>query len=358
MKKTEVLIVGSGFGGLGMARHLKQAGIQDFLVLEKADEVGGTWRENTYPGAECDVPSSLYSYSFALNPDWKHKWSKQEQIFEYQKKCANDFGLYPHIRFGQPVRSAVFDATRGRWTVNTASGDQYDCHHFISALGQLHHPSTPNIAGQVEFRGPQFHSANWQHDVDLSGKRVAVIGNAASAIQFIPFVAEQSAQLTVYQRSANWVLPKGDRPYSRFEKWVARNVPLAARLSRLGAWAKGEYILYPMIAGSKPWSLRGWCLSGSRFVRQPRFIDSVPRTVQRVSAGEIPDLCVGQRHEPGTGQLRLDLSQCDHQRTLVVQQYSVVYPARCRGPLGSCTANETDRLLQRRVQIGICVAQV
>ena len=251
MHETEVLIVGCGFGGIGMGWQLKQAGSHDFVILEKSDEVGGTWRENTYPGAECDVPSSLYSYSFAPNPDWKHKWSKQEQIFAYQKKCVEDFQLRPHIRFNQRVKSAAFDATRGRWIVNTESGDVYDCRHFISALGQLHHPNVPKFTGQTEFTGPQFHSAEWQHDVDLNGKRVAVIGNAASAIQFIPFVAEQAAQLTIYQRSANWILAKGDRPYSPFEKWVARNVPLLAKLYRLGVWAKGEYILYPMIAGSK-----------------------------------------------------------------------------------------------------------
>ncbi|PHR19869.1 MAG: 4-hydroxyacetophenone monooxygenase [Sphingopyxis sp.] len=251
MEKFDILVVGGGFGGLGMGHQLKQAGLDDFVILEKADQVGGTWRENSYPGAECDVPSALYSYSFAPNPDWKHKWSKQPQIFAYLKHCARKFGLYPHIRFGQAVTAAEYDDGRGRWTVSTENGDKFDCQHFICALGQLHHPSIPAFAGRDEFSGPQFHSAKWAHDIDLKDKRVAVIGNAASALQFIPHVAAVADTLTVYQRSANWVLPKGDRPYTALEKWISRKIPFLAKLYRLGIWAKQELIVYPIIAGSK-----------------------------------------------------------------------------------------------------------
>ncbi|MCL6283855.1 NAD(P)/FAD-dependent oxidoreductase [Ruegeria sp. 2012CJ41-6] len=257
MESIDIVIVGAGFGGIGLGHKLKEAGLDSFLILEKADEVGGTWRDNTYPGAECDVPSFFYSYSFAPNPDWQHKWSKQSQIFDYQKKCARDFGLYPHIRFGQEAKTASFDEATGRWTVTTDTGDRIDCRHFICALGQLHHPSIPKVKGQDDFEGQQFHSATWPEGVDLKGKNVAVVGNAASALQFIPYVAEQATKATVYQRTPNWVMPKGNRPYTAFEKWLSRHVPPLARLYRLGQWLRTEYVVFPIIAGSRPHQMLG-----------------------------------------------------------------------------------------------------
>ncbi len=252
-----VIIVGAGFGGLCMGATLRTAGIENFLILEKAATLGGTWRDNSYPGAECDVPSALYSYSFAPNPTWNFKWSKQAQILDYLQRFAADRSLLPHLRYGHEVSAARFDPETALWTVQIAGGDRLYCRHLVCALGQLHHPAQPALPGAGEFRGPAFHSAEWRHDVDLAGQRVAVIGNAASAIQLIPELARVAAEVTVYQRSANWMLPKGDRPYSAIEKRLARWLPGLFRLYRFGIWCKGEFLLYPIIRGWWPWRRLG-----------------------------------------------------------------------------------------------------
>ena len=232
-----------------MAHKLKQAGLDDLLILEKADEVGGTWRDNTYLGAECDIPSALYSYSFAQNPTWEYKWAKQPQILNYLKQFATDYDLRRHIRFGTKVLGASYSETDKTWTVQTNQGD-LTCRFLVSAVGQLHHPKWPNISGRDGFKGHSFHSAQWDHSVDLSGKNVAVIGVGASAIQLIPEVAKLAGRLSVYQRSANWVVDKEDRPYTRFEKWVAKRMPWIANLYRFGLWCQGEYLIYPVIKGA------------------------------------------------------------------------------------------------------------
>ena len=251
---TRVVIIGAGFSGMCAAIKLQEAGIDDFRILEKADEVGGTWRENTYPGAECDVPSALYSYSFEHNPEWRHKWSKQAQIFAYQKNIALKYGLYEKIDFGVAVSEASFDEAVHSWLVSTVDGASYRCQHLIAAVGQLHRPMIPDLAGLDQFDGAHFHSAQWDHSVELAGKRVAVIGNAASALQFIPEIAEQAAQLDVYQRSANWVLPKGDRPYHRWEQWVSEKLGWLTKLYRLRLWLRGEWVFFPALKGWPLWS--------------------------------------------------------------------------------------------------------
>ncbi|MGC6471362.1 MAG: flavin-containing monooxygenase [Parvibaculales bacterium] len=248
----DIIIIGTGFGGLCMAHKLKQAGYDNILLLEKGDEVGGTWRENTYPGAECDIPSVLYSYSFAPNPAWDFKWAKQPQIFRYLKDFASDRDLRRHIRFGVTVLGASFDEPSGVWTVKTDAPQNTDisCRYLVSAVGQLHHPNLPDIDGRASFAGPNFHSAQWDHDIELDGKRVGVIGSAASAIQLIPEVAQSAKELTIYQRSPNWVIDKGDRPYTALEKKVAAVFPAIQKLYRFGVWCLGEYGIYPVIRGA------------------------------------------------------------------------------------------------------------
>lgn len=263
---TQTVIIGVGFAGLCMAIKLKQAGYHDFLILEKADEVGGTWRENTYPGAECDIPTALYSYSFEQNPDWDYKWAEQSQILDYIKAVANKHGIYKHIRFGQQLSKAHFDESRRRWLSETADGNYYESQFLVSAVGQLHHPQWPTIPGIDDFSGRQFHSAQWDHSVDLRGKKVAVIGTGASAIQFVPPVVEQAAEVHVFQRSANWILPKLDQPYSdRQKQWRAR-LPLLNRWDRLSMWLRSELGLWPAMNGSRlhQWILKLMCLHNLR----------------------------------------------------------------------------------------------
>lgn len=240
--------MGTGFGGLCLAAKLREQGEDDFIILEKADGVGGTWRENTYPGAECDIPSALYSYSFAPNPTWDFKWAKQPQILKYLQDFAQDQDLLRHIKFQTMVTSANYKD--GRWSVKTAKGETYDCQFFVSAIGQLHVPSTPNFKGKDKFKGASFHSAQWDHSADLTDRNVGVIGVGASAAQLIPEVAKLAKNLTIYQRSPNWVINKGDRPYTRFEKWIAKYIPAIAKLYRKGLWMQGEYVIWPIIQGA------------------------------------------------------------------------------------------------------------
>jgi len=243
------LIIGSGFGGLGMGAKLKAKGDDCFLVLEKAGSLGGTWRDNIYPGAECDVHSVLYSYSFFPNPDWAHKWAKQKEILDYTQRFAEHFNLAPHIRCNTNVIAAKYED--GLWRVALESGGTLTCQFLISAVGQLHHPKIPNFKGLKTFQKPVFHTAQWDSSVEIDGKNIAVIGNAASAVQLIPKLAARAKQLTIYHRSANWVLPKNDRRINTLEKFLARHVPLFTKFNRFRAWCLGEYGLWPMIKGHK-----------------------------------------------------------------------------------------------------------
>lgn len=228
---VDILIVGAGFSGLGAAIALTKEGFDDLVVVERGGDVGGTWRDNTYPGAACDVPSHLYSYSFARNPDWSRAFSPQGEIYDYIRRVTHDTGVRDKIRFGVEVTSAEYDESRGRWTVRT-SGGEFDARVVVAAAGVLCEPKMPEIEGIADFEGDVFHTARWDHSVPLVDRRVAVIGTGASAIQVVPSIAPQVAHLDVYQRTAPWVLPRMDRPYSRVERDLYRKVPGLQRLAR------------------------------------------------------------------------------------------------------------------------------
>ncbi len=199
-----VAIVGAGFGGLGMAIRLKQSGSEDFVVFERDAEVGGTWWANTYPGCQCDIPSHLYSYSFAPNPEWTRTYPLQPEIREYLRDCTDRFGLRPHIRFNCPVQSAEWDQDAGVWQIETPDGS-FSAQVLVGAPGPLSEPSIPSLPGLEEFEGAAFHTAHWDHSQDLTGRNVAVIGTGASAIQTVPQIQPQVKHLTIFQRTAPWV---------------------------------------------------------------------------------------------------------------------------------------------------------
>ncbi|MGB1141051.1 MAG: flavin-containing monooxygenase, partial [Halioglobus sp.] len=263
MKTYYCVIIGCGFSGICMAIKLQEAGLGNFLVLEKADQVGGTWRDNRYPGAECDVPSALYSYSFETKTDWDYQWSEQSQILEYINNVVDKHRLREHIRCNSELTSAHYDSERSMWELQLGDGTVLEAQHVVSAVGQLHKQNTPEIPGQSAFCGTQFHSADWPDDLSLAGKSVAVIGSAASAVQFVPRIAEEAAQLTVYQRSPNWLAPKRDRPYTEREKDRMRRFPIIKSLSRLKVYLRNELIPYTAIKGNRltSWMLRKVCLS-------------------------------------------------------------------------------------------------
>jgi cyclohexanone monooxygenase len=221
---VRVLVVGAGFGGLGLAIKLDEAGERDFLVVDKGHDVGGTWRDNTYPGAACDVPSQLYSFSFAPNPTWSRSFSPQPEIQAYLQRTAQKSGVLDRFVFDTSVDEARWDDAAGVWRVDTSAGS-VTADVVVTASGGLSEPKMPEIDGIGDFAGEIFHSARWNHDVDLTGRRVAVIGTGASAIQIVPEVAKKAAHLDVYQRTAPWVMPRRDREYTRLEKLGFRFVP-------------------------------------------------------------------------------------------------------------------------------------
>jgi len=214
---VDALIVGTGFAGLAMAIRLRAAGFTDFLIIEKAPDVGGTWRDNTYPGCACDIPSHLYSLSFAQKADWSRLYPLQPELLAYTRGVADTYRLRPKIRFNTEMVSAAWDEAACRWRVRTTMGT-ITARILISGIGGLHIPATPKLPGLETFAGAAFHSARWDHAVDLAGKRVAVIGTGASAIQFVPQIAPKAARLDIYQRTPAWVIPKPDRAFSKLEK--------------------------------------------------------------------------------------------------------------------------------------------
>ena len=238
--RTSVVIIGSGFAGLGMAIQLAEQGRDDFLVLEKAATLGGTWRDNTYPGCACDVQSHLYSFSFAPNPDWTRMFARQPEIRAYLEGLADRYRLRDRIRFRVTVTGAEFNADTQGWTVHTASGETIECRFVVWGTGALHEPAVPEIDGLERFAGRVFHSADWDHGHDLTGRKVAVIGTGASAIQFVPPIAERAAELTLFQRTPPWILPKLDRPISAAERWAFRTFPLLQRIYRGSIYARLE----------------------------------------------------------------------------------------------------------------------
>ncbi len=257
---VRVAIIGAGAGGLCMAARLRQEGESDFVILEKSDGVGGTWRDNSYPDAACDVPSHLYSFSFAPNPEWSRKWAKQPEILSYFEGLVDRFDLGQNLRLNVEIAEASWSDDDCRWTIRTTEGDVVEADVVVSGLGQLNMPHIPDLAGLAAFEGTMFHSARWDHDHDLAGERVGVVGIGASAIQFVPPVARQAGRLTLFQRSANYVAPKPDREFRAWERWVFRHVPLLRRAyrasiywrlewrfslmrrnSRLGRWLQGQF---------------------------------------------------------------------------------------------------------------------
>lgn len=231
-RTVQIAIIGAGMGGLGMAAKLRRAGIDSFVVLEKGSDVGGTWRDNHYPGSGCDVPSHLYSFSFEPKLDWSRKFAKQPEIHDYQLQLTKKYGLRAFIRFNTEVAACRFDEATALWNITTADGETLTANVVISALGQLNRPAYPKIDGLETFKGTSFHSARWDHDYDLTGKNVCVIGNGASAIQFVPEIVDQVKKLSIFQRSANWVVPKADRPYTAFEQSMFHRFPWLVKLSR------------------------------------------------------------------------------------------------------------------------------
>ncbi|MEE1929480.1 NAD(P)/FAD-dependent oxidoreductase [Streptomyces sp. TRM 70351] len=236
---VRVAVIGSGFGGLGAAVRLRRAGITDFVVLERREAVGGTWHDNTYPGCACDVPSHLYSFSFAPNPDWPRSFSGQAHIRAYLEKVADDFGLRPHIRFRHEVQQATWDSEELHWVVETSQGT-LTADLVVSATGPLSDPKIPDVPGLDGFEGKVFHSAQWDHDYDLRGKRVAMIGTGASAIQIVPAIQPTVGRLTLFQRTPAWVLPRVDRRITGAERWLHSKLPVTRYLRRQILWGIRE----------------------------------------------------------------------------------------------------------------------
>jgi cation diffusion facilitator CzcD-associated flavoprotein CzcO len=243
MHEYGVIVVGAGFSGIGMAARLKDMGIDDFVVLDRGEDLGGTWRDNSYPGAACDVPSNLYSFSFALNADWSHAFSSQAEIWDYMRRCVDRFDVGDHLRFDHGVDEARWDEAGHRWVVRTVGGEDYAAPALVWATGPLSEPSIPAFPGLDGFRGKVFHSARWAHGFDLTGKRVCVVGTGASAVQFVPQIAPVVEHLYLHQRTPPFVVPRRNRAVSRLRRLVYRSAPATQRLSRLRIYMLFESLL-------------------------------------------------------------------------------------------------------------------
>jgi cation diffusion facilitator CzcD-associated flavoprotein CzcO len=246
VRHVEVAIAGAGFGGLCMAVKLLDAGIKDFVILEKGKEVGGAWRDNHYPGAACDVQSHMYSFSFATKADWTKRYAPWHEIQQYILDVVKKYKLRPQIQFNQEVVSAVFNEGTGRWTVKTAGGETIICRHWVLASGPLHVPAIPHIKGLEGFKGKVMHSAQWDHSYDLSGKKVASIGTGGSAIQYVPEIAPKVGKLHVFQRTAAWVIPRDERSYSGFSKGLFAALPVTRTLHRWRCYWTNESRVWPI----------------------------------------------------------------------------------------------------------------
>src|SRR6478735_6886997 len=219
-----IAVVGGGFAGVGAVVMLHRAGYDDVTVFEKGERVGGVWHHNTYPGAACDVPSHLYEFSFAPNPRWSRRYAPQQEIQAYLEDVARRHGVLERIRTSTEVQSATWDEERARWVLQTSAGE-HECDVLLTACGQLSVPTVPPLPGLDSFEGPAFHTAQWRHDVDLAGKRVAVIGTGCSAIQVVPAIQPIVERVDVYQRSPGWTVPKNDFAYSAFRRRLFERFP-------------------------------------------------------------------------------------------------------------------------------------
>ncbi|MDR7301182.1 flavin-containing monooxygenase [Haloactinomyces albus] len=264
--ETSVVIVGSGFSGLGTAIRLKQAGIHDFLVLEKNADLGGTWRDNTYPGCACDVPSLMYSFSFEQNPNWSRMFAEQAEIEDYLQHCADKYGVREHIHYGVEFTGAEWDENNRTWHVATADGTEYVGRALVSGVGALHIPHYPELPGLERFRGETFHSADWNHDYDLRGKRVAVVGTGASAIQFVPEIAKKVRHLHLFQRTPPWIQPKPDRPIPAGLQKAFRRIPLVQKAARAAIYWTLELRSVAVLRNPRLQRVSQWL--AKRFIRK------------------------------------------------------------------------------------------
>jgi cation diffusion facilitator CzcD-associated flavoprotein CzcO len=274
-----IAIVGTGFAGLAMGIRLKQAGINDFTILEQAEEVGGTWRDNDYPGAACDVESHLYSFSFEPNPRWTRQFSPQPEILAYLKHCTDKYGLRPHIRFGAAVTRATFDERAGIWTIETRGREPLNARVLVLGCGGLSRPAYPDLVGVERFAGTAMHSARWDHTYPLEGKTVAVVGTGASAVQIVPAIAPHVARLRVFQRTPPWIVPKWDSAISDRRRAAFRQIPLLQKLVRAGIYSRRE-------------------LTALGFVVEPRLMTVVRRLALRHLTRSISDADLRRKLTP------------------------------------------------------------
>jgi cation diffusion facilitator CzcD-associated flavoprotein CzcO len=238
-----VIVVGAGFSGIGMAIRLREMGIDDFVVLDRGNDLGGTWRDNSYPGAACDIPSNLYSFSFDLNPRWSRSFPSQTEIWDYMRGCVDRHDVADHLRYHHEVDEARWDDGRHDWTVRVKSGQEFTAPVLIWATGSLSEPSIPAFPGLDSFRGKVFHSARWEHGFDLTSKRVCVVGTGASAIQFVPQIQPMVEKLYLHQRTPPWIFPRRDRPVSSVRQALYRYLPVTQRLGRLRIYLTFEFLL-------------------------------------------------------------------------------------------------------------------
>jgi cation diffusion facilitator CzcD-associated flavoprotein CzcO len=321
-----IAIVGSGFSGLGMAVRLKQEGIHDFVVLERADDLGGTWRDNTYPGCACDVPSNLYSFSFAPNPGWSKTFSPQPEIWEYMRRVSREHGVEEHIRYGHEVTSARWDEEAELWRIKTAAGD-LTADMLVAGAGPLSDPKLPDIDGIDSFGGTIFHSARWNHEHVLDGERVAVIGTGASSIQLVPQIQPLLGTLHVFQRTPSWIVPRRDRPTSQLERSLYRAFPPAQQLVRGAVYCARELFVVPFM--------------------HPRAASLPERIARKHLHDQVSDPALRARLEPNyrIGCKRILISN-DFYPTLTQPNVELVTDSiRAITPRGIATADGTEREL-------------
>lgn len=278
IRHVRMVILGTGFAGLGIAIRLKQQRQDDFIVIERATDSGGTWRDNTYPGCACDIPSHLYSFSFALNPHWSHMYSPQREIWDYLRDCMERFGILPHIQWNCELLDASWNEDDQRWHLTTTRG-QLLTDILILGNGPLSEPSLPSIPGIEHFEGVTFHSAQWKHDYDLTGKRVAVIGTGASAIQFVPQIQPVVSQMTLFQRTPPWIIPRQDHPIPSWQRKLFRFFPLAQRLLRARIYWRQE-------------------LTALAFVYRPARLESAMQATRHYLASQIQDPVLREKLTP------------------------------------------------------------
>lgn len=283
---VSVIVIGAGFGGLCMAVALKKAGVT-FTVFEKGHEVGGIWRDNTYPGSGCDVPSHLYSFSFQKYRSSVVRYPGQEQILEYLRTVTHDHDLRPHLRTNTEIVSATYDKHRRKWTVITTAGEEHTADVVVTAVGQLHRPKLPDIPGRELFTGPAFHTTDWPADLDLTGLRVAIVGTGSSAAQLLPIVARQARRVDVYQRTANWVIPKPRAEFGALTRWVLRRLPFLHTVYRSLTYLVADTVLSPVIR--RGWSFRPASWLARRHLRRqvpdPALRAKLTRTIPSAASG-------------------------------------------------------------------------